>query len=44
MVSEWGFLQWAGFVLGSLLYTYVGTRLVSAAYFMSKRDHDGKER
>lgn len=34
------FWQWCGIGFLALFFLYVGTRLVSAAYFKSKHDHE----
>lgn len=39
-MSDWTFFQWAAAILGGLFILFVAARLVSAAYFLSKRDHE----
>lgn len=40
IMNEWSFFQWASFALASLVFFYMSARLVSAAYFKSKHDHE----
>jgi zinc transporter ZupT len=40
----WSFAQWAGAFFTGLLFSYLVARLVSAAYFKSKHDHETKGR
>jgi hypothetical protein len=37
---EWGFLQWFGAMFGAVLFLYMAARVVSAAVFKSKQDHE----
>jgi hypothetical protein len=36
----WNFAQWAGAAFSGLLFAYLAARLVTAAYFRSKHDHE----
>lgn len=40
ILCTWSFIQWMGAAIGGLLFVYLAARLVSAAYFKSKHDHD----
>lgn len=40
MLCAWNFIQWLGAAFSGLLFVYLAARLVSAAYFKSKHDHD----
>lgn len=37
---QWNVLQWGGGAFAILLFIFIAARLVSAAYFMSKHDHE----
>ena len=39
-VSEWNFGQWVAASVGALIFLYVAARVVSAAVFKSKQDHE----
>jgi hypothetical protein len=36
----WDFTQWLAAFFGGLFFVYCASRLVTAAYFRSKRDHE----
>lgn len=39
-VCDWSYMQWIAAFIGGLLFTYLAARLVTAAYFKSKFDHE----